>query len=108
MDGEAAAAGPSDPPEASSPSNKITLLLKATGDAPILKKRKWVVEPQENILYVINFLRRAFKLNSSDSLFVYVNQTFAPSPDQNLRNLYDCFGADGKLVLHYAKSQAWG
>lgn len=40
--------------------------------------------------------------------FLYVNQTFAPSPDQAVRNLYECFGADGKLVLHYCKSQAWG
>ena len=40
--------------------------------------------------------------------FVYVNQSFSPSPDQNVRNLCECFGSDGKLVLYYAKSQMWG
>lgn len=40
--------------------------------------------------------------------FLYVNQTFAPAPDQTVKNLYDCYGADGKLVIHYCKSQAWG
>ena len=40
--------------------------------------------------------------------FVYVNQAFSPSPDQNVRNLCECFGSDGKLVLYYAKSQMWG
>lgn len=40
--------------------------------------------------------------------FLYVNQAFAPSPDQTVKNVFDCFGTDGKLILHYCKSQAWG
>ena len=105
----ATAGPPADPSEPSaSSSGKVNLLLKATGDAPIITKRKWAVDPEKNIDYVIRFIRSILKLKDSDSLFVYVNQTFAPSPDQSIRNLYDCFGSDGKLVLHYARSQAWG
>ncbi|XP_061874302.1 ubiquitin-like protein ATG12 isoform X2 [Colius striatus] len=44
----------------------------------------------------------------SDNMFIYVNQSFAPSPDQEVGTLYECFGSDGKLVLHYCKTQAWG
>lgn len=40
--------------------------------------------------------------------FLYVNQTFAPSPDQTIKNLYECYGTNGKLILYYCKSQAWG
>ena len=40
--------------------------------------------------------------------FVYVNQAFSPSPDQTVRNIYECFGSDGKLILYYSKSQMWG
>lgn len=40
--------------------------------------------------------------------FLYVNQAFAPSPDQTMKNLYDCYNTDGRLVLHYCKTQAWG
>lgn len=40
--------------------------------------------------------------------FLYVNQTFAPSPDQILKNLYECYGNQNKLTLHYSISQAWG
>ncbi|KAA0194242.1 hypothetical protein HAZT_HAZT010868 [Hyalella azteca] len=40
--------------------------------------------------------------------FLYVNQSYAPAPDELLDNLYSCFGADNKLVLHYSKTQAWG
>lgn len=42
------------------------------------------------------------------SQFLYVNQTFAPSPEQTVKNLYDCYESNGRLVLYYCKSQAWG
>ena len=89
-------------------SSKVELLLKATGDAPIMKKKKFSVDPDKTIGWVITFIRRYLRLTGEDSLFVYVNQAFAPNPDQVIRNLVECFGSDGKLVLYYAKSQAWG
>ncbi|XP_057300453.1 autophagy protein 12-like [Hydractinia symbiolongicarpus] len=87
---------------------KIDVLLKAAGDAPIMKKKKWAVDANRPIAYLIEFIRKYIKCEPSESLFLYVNQTFVPSPDQLLSNLFECFGTDGKLVLHYCKSQAWG
>nr|CAD7395110.1 unnamed protein product [Timema cristinae] len=86
----------------------VDILLKATGNAPIMKKKKWAVDPDKPIGWIIEFIRKYLKLEPADSLFLYVNQSFAPSPDQIVRNLYDCYGTDGKLILHYCKSQAWG
>nr|CAD7428828.1 unnamed protein product [Timema monikensis] len=132
--------------------HKVDILLKATGNAPIMKKKKWAVDPDKPIGWIIEFIRKYLKLDPADSLpsavscrsapkkpwgyckldtadsmvswlqycnvtvivrypmlqFLYVNQSFAPSPDQIVRNLYDCYGTDGKLILHYCKSQAWG
>ncbi|KAJ8888514.1 hypothetical protein PR048_008005 [Dryococelus australis] len=159
---------------------KVDILLKATGNAPIMKKKKWAVDPDKRIGWIIEFVRKYLKLDPAESLvgtgpnrvsgislvhprrkevlqggmhhgrdgldsnvnadrlawhiwlcvyqemcwiqdknnlmftgvfwfqFLYVNQVFAPAPDQIVRNLYDCYGTDGKLVLHYCKSQAWG
>lgn len=87
---------------------KIELRLQPTGDAPIMKKRKWVVDPQKTIGQINKFVRDYIKLDEKENLFMYVNQAFAPSPDQTLHNLYECFGSDGNLVLHYSKNQAWG
>lgn len=87
---------------------KIDILLKATGNAPIMKKKKWAVDAEKHIGWVIEFVKKYLKLEPEEKLFMYVNQTFAPSPDQLIKNLYECFGTDGKLVLHYCKSQAWG
>ncbi|KAJ8728431.1 hypothetical protein PYW08_016816 [Mythimna loreyi] len=87
---------------------KIDILLKATGNAPIMKKKKWAVDAEKPIGWIMEFVKKYLKLEPDEKLFLYVNQTFAPSPDQLVKNLYECFGTDGKLVLHYCKSQAWG
>ncbi|KAG9508734.1 Ubiquitin-like protein ATG12, partial [Fragariocoptes setiger] len=99
------------PPSTPSKSNeprKIEILLKATGDAPIMNKRKWAIESYKKVSSVIEFIRKYISLGPSESLFIYVNQSFAPALDQTIENLYDCFESDGKLVLYYAKTQAWG
>ncbi|XP_074153257.1 ubiquitin-like protein ATG12 [Sminthopsis crassicaudata] len=87
---------------------KIDVLLKAVGDTPIMKTKKWAVERTRTIQGLIDFIKKFLKLMASEQLFIYVNQSFAPSPDQEVGTLYECFGSDGKLVLHYCKSQAWG
>ena len=87
---------------------KIDILLRATGDVPILKKKKWAVDPAKKIGWVKEFLHKYIKCESHESVFLYVNQSFSPAPDVAVGTLYDCFGADGKLVLHYCKTQAWG
>lgn len=87
---------------------KIDILLKATGNAPIMKKKKWSVEPDKTIGWIMEFMKKYLKLERSEQLFLYVNQSFAPAPDRIVKNLYECYGSDGKLVLHYCKSQAWG
>ncbi|XP_026140223.1 ubiquitin-like protein ATG12 [Carassius auratus] len=93
---------------ASDEKKKIDVLLKAVGDAPIMKTKKWSVERGRTVQSLAQFISRFLKLEASEQLFIYVNQSFAPSPDQEVGVLFECFGSDGKLVLHYCKSQAWG
>ncbi|XP_049651665.1 ubiquitin-like protein ATG12 [Accipiter gentilis] len=117
--GAAAAAGAVDPvpPPAGSPGTedpagdtkkKIDILLRAVADTPIMKTKKWAVERTRTIQSLADFIKKFLKLMASEQLFIYVNQSFAPSPDQEVGTLYECFGSDGKLVLHYCKTQAWG
>ncbi|XP_029845789.1 ubiquitin-like protein ATG12 [Ixodes scapularis] len=94
--------------QANAERKKIDVLLKATGDAPIMQKRKWAVSASMKVMDIADFIRKYLKLEQSESLFLYINQAFAPSLDQEVSNLYECFGANGKLTLHYAKTHAWG
>ncbi|XP_027508319.1 ubiquitin-like protein ATG12 [Corapipo altera] len=115
--GAAVGAAEQGPPAAGSPGTeepagdakkKIDVLLKAVGDTPIMKTKKWAVERTRTIQGLVDFIKKFLKLMASEQLFIYVNQSFAPSPDQEVGTLYECFGSDGKLVLHYCKTQAWG
>ncbi|XP_019724653.1 ubiquitin-like protein ATG12 isoform X1 [Hippocampus comes] len=99
------------PPEesmANEEKKKIDVLLKAVGDTPIMKTKKWAVDRSRTVQSLSQFISRFLKLDANEQLFIYVNQSFAPSPDQEVGVLFDCFGSDSKLVLHYCKSQAWG
>ncbi|XP_077577975.1 ubiquitin-like protein ATG12 [Stigmatopora nigra] len=87
---------------------KIAVLLKAVGDTPIMKTKKWAMERSKTVQSLSQFISRFLKMDANEQLFIYVNQSFAPSPDQEVGILFDCFGSDNKLVLHYCKSQAWG
>ncbi|KAH8269972.1 hypothetical protein KR018_001209 [Drosophila ironensis] len=111
--------------------SKICVLLNATGNVPIIKKRTWTVDPNKTVSWIQKFIHKYLKLDANEQIasapqasksapsdcspcppisfqFLYVNQTFAPAPDQIIKNLYECHGTNGKLVLYYCKNQAWG
>ncbi|KAL6537394.1 Ubiquitin-like protein [Orobanche minor] len=88
-----------------SDTRKVVVHLRATGDAPILKQAKFKIAETEKFVKVIDFLRRQLH---RDAVFVYVNSAFSPNPDELVRDLYNNFGIDGKLVVNYACSMAWG
>ena len=92
----------------SEPSEKVELTLQPAGDAPIMKRKKYMVTRDKQISWILTFIRQYLKLQPGDSLFLYVNQAFSPSPDQTVHTLAECFGKDNKLVLHYSKNQVWG
>ena len=87
----------------------------AVGNAPILKKSKFLMNQDDEFGIAISFLRRLLKLSDSTEnaasappLFLYVNAAFVPSADQRMGDLLDCFGVRGELVLHYSLMEAWG
>ena len=46
----------------------VDILLKATGDAPIMKKKKWQVDRTKRISWVSEFIRKYIKSDPSESL----------------------------------------
>ncbi|XP_063701739.1 autophagy protein 12-like [Culicoides brevitarsis] len=95
-------------PAAPSNNSKIDIYLNAVGSSPIMKNKRWAVDQEKQVDWVIKFIHRFLKLKPEERIFLYVNQTFAPPPDQSIRNIYDCYGAGGKLNLYYCISPAWG
>jgi hypothetical protein len=46
----------------------VDILLRATGDAPVMKKKIWKVDSFRTIGWIIEFIRRYIKLEANESL----------------------------------------
>ena len=97
---DATASGPS-----AAAAAKVVVLLKATGDAPILKQNKFKVNASDPFAKVVQFLSAQL---GRKRVFVYLNSAFTQSYDESVANLYAWHGVEGKLVVNYALQQAWG
>lgn len=84
---------------------KVVILFKQIGDAPILKQSKVKVDSSEKFAKLVDFLCK--KLNR-EQVYVYLRETFSPSLDEKLAVLYQAYAVDGRLVVNYACSPAWG
>jgi hypothetical protein len=50
----------------------VEVLLKATGDAPIMMKKKWVVSPNNTIGWISEFIKKCIKLGAEERLVSFI------------------------------------
>jgi ubiquitin-like protein ATG12 len=87
---------------------KFKVHFVPTGSAPILKKSKFQFPGDQQFISLTLSLRKMLKLDSSQSLFIYCNSAFIPSPDESLRDLHESFALRDELILNYCLQEAWG
>jgi ubiquitin-like protein ATG12 len=75
--------------EESADAQKVTVLLKAAADAPILKQKKYNVNRDKTVAWISEFVRKRIHCQQDESVFLYVSQAFVPPPDQTVSNLYE-------------------
>lgn len=102
----------------SSKPQKLKVHFVAVGSAPMMKKSKFLISPQESFARLQEKLSKMLQLNkessssssatNSNSLFLYLHQSFVPSPEDLIGDLHDLFSVRGELVLHYSLQEAWG
>ena len=89
-------------------SNKVTVMLKPTANAPILKQKNYMVERSRHVGWISSFVKKQIQADPEEQVFLYINQCFCPSPDQEVGTLFDIYDSGKKLVLHYCLTPAWG
>lgn len=69
---------------------RVKVRFKPVGSAPPIRKDKEVVtvKSTQTVEFVVAFLRKQLKVQGTDSLFLYVNSTFAPALDEVVGNLW--------------------
>lgn len=85
---------------------KVLLVLKAVGDAIPLKHNKFKLGGNKSILDIEKFLKK--QLAYEKALYMYCGNGFSPTPDQYIKDLYDCFQLNNELTIFYGFQEMWG
>ncbi|KAK5987808.1 Ubiquitin-like protein ATG12 [Cladobotryum mycophilum] len=81
------------------PESKVVVKFKPVGSAPLLAQDVCKISAARKFEEVVRYLRRKLRCKDTDSVFLYVNQAFAPSLDEIVGNLHQV-GHDGN---HYSR-----
>ncbi|KAH8154101.1 uncharacterized protein LAJ45_01868 [Morchella importuna] len=87
---------------------KVSIRFKAIGSVPILNKDVYKIKTNQRFENVVKFLRDNLGIPASESIFTYINATFAPALDENVGNLYNSFKVDDQLIVSYCRTAAFG
>mmetsp|Transcript_37370 Transcript_37370/g.110329 ORF Transcript_37370/g.110329 Transcript_37370/m.110329 type:complete len:91 (+) Transcript_37370:42-314(+) len=85
--------------------DKVVVVFRAAGSAPILQQTKVKVSRDSKFSKLVIFLRKQLK---TDSVFVYLREAFTPCLDDDVSVLTKAYGIDGKLHVNYSLTPAWG
>ncbi|PPQ90148.1 hypothetical protein CVT25_012459 [Psilocybe cyanescens] len=89
-------------------SPKVVVRFKGVGNAPIMKQNVYKIIATNRFQAVIQFLRKELGWQKGEPLFLYINSTFSPAPDDTVLNLYKSFSTEGYLIVNYSTTPAWG
>jgi ubiquitin-like protein ATG12 len=70
------------------PQEKIVVRFKPVGSAPALRRDVVKVTSSQKFETVVAHIRRVLRVQDSESVFLYVNSTFAPALDEVVGNLW--------------------
>ena len=79
----------------------------------MLKKAKFLISSKESFARLQEKLSKMLQLkdktsSTSSHLFLYLHQSFVPSPHDLIGDLHSLFSVRGELILHYSLQEAWG
>eukprot|EP01083_Nonionella_stella_P143648 446855_1 len=89
------------------PPSKVLVHFRSVGAAPRLKKTRFKISGKNRFHVVIGFLRKQLRFSADQTLFCYCNETFCPSSESTVSDLYECFNIGDELVVNYSVTEAW-
>ncbi|KAK4042380.1 ubiquitin-like autophagy protein Apg12-domain-containing protein [Parachaetomium inaequale] len=92
------------------PHEKIVVRFKPVGgSAPPLRRELVKVASAHKFESVVAYLRKTLRVGEAESVFLYVNSTFAPALDEVVGNLWRCFkDSNEHLNVSYSVTPAFG
>ncbi|KAK4150323.1 ubiquitin-like autophagy protein Apg12-domain-containing protein [Chaetomidium leptoderma] len=91
------------------PQKKVVVRFKPVGSAPPIRRDLVKVESAHKFEAVVAYLRKTLKVTDTESVFLYINSTFAPALDEVVGNLWRCFkDSNEHLNVSYSVTPAFG
>ncbi|KAK3984599.1 ubiquitin-like autophagy protein Apg12-domain-containing protein [Cladorrhinum sp. PSN332] len=91
------------------PQEKVIVRFRPVGAAPAIPQLVVKVASAHKFDSVVAHLRKKLKVKETDSVFLYVNSTFAPALDEVVGNLWRCFkDSQDHLNVSYSITPAFG
>ncbi|CAN6629484.1 hypothetical protein TRVA0_012S01112 [Trichomonascus vanleenenianus] len=74
----------------------------------MLKRQVYTISSAQKWSVLVKFLRSKLDCKPSESLFCYINSSFAPGLDETIGNLYKSFAIESQLMVSYCNTVAFG
>ncbi|SCO93872.1 autophagy-related protein 12, putative [Plasmodium malariae] len=84
---------------------KVKIVLKSISGTTILKKNKILINGNETLFSVLNFLKKIF--NRYEYIYLYINNTVSPNLDDFISDLFDLYQISNSLNISYSFSPAY-
>jgi ubiquitin-like protein ATG12 len=89
---------------------KITVRCQAIGSTPVLSPNVFKISYHQPMATLIKFIMKKLRksLPQGATLYCYVNNSFAPAPDEIVGCLHDHFANGDELMVNYCTVVAFG
>lgn len=92
-------------PSTTAASKKVMIRFQPIGSIPAVKPALCNVSTDNAFSTVVLFLQRKL---GRQFVFCYINNSFAPTPDQNVGDLWNQFHTNNELIVNYCAIVAFG
>ncbi|CCK72935.1 Atg12p KNAG_0M00820 [Huiozyma naganishii CBS 8797] len=87
------------------PGGKITIRFQPIGAISAVRPAACKISAEQHFSAVVLFLKRRVKV---DTVFCYISNSFAPSPQQQVGDLWRQFKVNDELIVCYCATVAFG
>ncbi|CAD2101014.1 autophagy-related protein 12, putative [Plasmodium vinckei brucechwatti] len=84
---------------------KMKIVLKSISGISILKKNKIIINGNETLASILNFLKKVY--NKEEYIYLYINNTIKPNLDDYISDLFDLYQISNSLNISYSFNPAY-
>ncbi|EGW32571.1 uncharacterized protein SPAPADRAFT_139378 [Spathaspora passalidarum NRRL Y-27907] len=85
---------------------KITIRFQSIGSTPSINPKVFKISSSQTISTLSRFLSQ--RLKHKGLLYLYVQNSFSPNPDETIGDLFNSFKTNNELIISYCYSVAFG